>query len=112
MADGTYVARPIVNHGIAAWSDMAGELDRRVSNAVAEIEAALRSAPWGQETEGRAFADAHFSGNGPAEMLDQCRLLTKEIVAEGDRVRAAVDNTCLTDADMGNDLAAGLAREA
>ncbi|TMR14398.1 hypothetical protein ETD86_28690 [Nonomuraea turkmeniaca] len=106
--DGTEIAKSIVDQGISQWSTMAEALEQESSRLITQVEDALAAAPWGGGAEGRAFLTAHFRGDGPNRMLTQCADLTKEITDAGTRVRQSVDNTLQTDADIKQNLAAGL----
>ncbi|MFG1945201.1 hypothetical protein [Nonomuraea sp. NPDC048826] len=106
--DGTEITKPVVDRGLSQWDTMAGDLEEKLADRVAKVKAALATSPWGSGVEGLAFWKAHFRGNGPNLLLDQCALLTEEISGEPGRVRAAVDNTLRVDTAMKEDLAAGM----
>ncbi|MEV0381329.1 hypothetical protein [Nonomuraea sp. NPDC050643] len=102
--EGAYVAKPIVDRGISAWSTMAEDLERGLRRRVAQVEECLASAPWGGGAEGRAFHEAHFRGDGPPGMLTQCTRLGGEVTDAGTRLRKVIDNTLRTDADIKHDM--------
>ncbi|UBU18564.1 hypothetical protein [Nonomuraea gerenzanensis] len=102
--DGTFVAKSVVDRGISAWSTNAEEVSRELPKLIGEVESCLAAAPWGVGKEGYAFYEAHFRDGGPRELINQCKRLAEEIVDVGDRLRQAIDNTRLTDADLDLDL--------
>jgi hypothetical protein len=102
--DGTEIVRPTVDRGLSQWESMAGDLDEKMKSAIAAVKEALSATPWGGGAEGLSFWRAHFQGDGPIKLLDQCALLTKEISGESGRVRSAVDNTLQVDEAMRQDL--------
>ncbi|MFC5815934.1 MULTISPECIES: hypothetical protein [Nonomuraea] len=104
--DGTEIMKPTVDRGLTQWDTMAGDLDEKLSDRVAKVKAALAAAPWGTGAEGVAFWNAHFQGNGPNLLLDQCAQLCQEISGEPGRVRAAVGNTLQVSTAMEEDLSA------
>ncbi|MGW0802391.1 hypothetical protein [Nonomuraea sp. NPDC002799] len=109
--DGTQIVKPVVDYGLTQWGTMVEDVQRDTAGLVADVKAALAAAPWGGGAEGKAFSAAYFRDDGPTRMLTQCVTLLKEIADAGDRVRAAVDNTLQTDADIQRDIQAGLIRE-
>ncbi|SEF89780.1 hypothetical protein SAMN05444920_101961 [Nonomuraea solani] len=109
--DGSYIAKPIVDRGISAWSLMAEDLERGLPKLTAQVEECLASAPWGGGAEGRAFFSAHFRDDGPSEMLSQCGRLTREIADAGTRLRKVIDNTVQTDLDIEHGIRTGMVRE-
>jgi hypothetical protein len=106
--DGTQIAKPVVYRGITQWTTMADELSGEAARLIAQVKAALAAEPWGAGAEGRSFYAAHFQDDGPNRMLTQYEDLAEAIVDAGTRVRANVDNTLHTDADIKNDLQANL----
>ncbi|MDA0638526.1 hypothetical protein OUY22_34400 [Nonomuraea sp. MCN248] len=106
--NGTEITKPVVDRGLAQWETMAEDLDASLADLTVKLKEALAAAPWGAGAEGRAFWSAHFQGDGPTRLIEQCAHLSKEISGESGRVRSAVDNTLAVDAAMKQDLSSGL----
>jgi hypothetical protein len=101
---GAYVSKTVVNRGMSAWSTTAEEVGRTLPKLADDVESYLSTAPWGGGAEGQAFYKAHCGDGGPIEMVRQAKRLAEQIVDAGDRLRAAIDNTLQTDADIRHDL--------
>ncbi|MEV4803070.1 hypothetical protein AB0K18_23935 [Nonomuraea sp. NPDC049421] len=101
---GAFIAKPVVDRGMSAWSTTAEEVGKSLPKLAADVEAHLSTAPWGDGTEGMAFYRAHLAEGGPYEMINQCKRLAEQVVDAGDRLRAAIDNTLETDADIRDGL--------
>ncbi|MFG1694885.1 hypothetical protein [Nonomuraea sp. NPDC049309] len=101
---GAYVSKAVVDRGMTAWSTTAEEVSRTLPKLADDVESYLNTAPWGGGAEGQAFYQAHCGDGGPIEMVRQARHLAEQLVDAGDRLRAAIDNTLQTDADIRHDL--------
>lgn len=86
------LTKSVVDRGISQWATMAGDLERDCLKLTAEVLRCLEAAPWGDQTEGRAFQAVHLADGGPTNMVSWCEKLVKEITDLGDGMRASVDN--------------------
>ncbi|GGT32157.1 hypothetical protein ACFFV7_35475 [Nonomuraea spiralis] len=112
--NGTQIIKPVVDSGISQWTTMAEDWETQSERLIAAVVEALAAAPWGGGAEGEAFRNSHLQGDGPNRMLNQCVDLSRQITDACGRLRASIDNTLGTDADIESDLKAreAKAREA
>jgi hypothetical protein len=93
-----------VERGITQWDTMAGRLDKEWPRVSAELKALNDAAPWGDGSEGRAFAAAYLQGDGPNRLVETGTELIGQIVDAGPRLRATIANSRGTDAAIEADL--------